>query len=40
MEKTKDWTGNRNSTFVMLGASNHTKKKEKLMIFMQQILTR
>lgn len=30
IEKTKDWTGNRNSTFVMLGASNHTNKKREV----------
>lgn len=29
-EKTKDWTGNRNSTFVMLGASNHTNKQREV----------
>lgn len=29
-EKTKDWTGNRNSTFVMLGASNHTNKEREV----------
>lgn len=29
-EKTKDWTGNRKSTFVMLGASNHTNKEREV----------
>ena len=27
IEETKDWTGNKKSTFVMLGASNHSQKE-------------
>ena len=32
----KDWTGNKKTTFVTLGASNHSDKEEKVTIIMRQ----
>lgn len=36
--KYKDWTGNKNSVFKTLGASNHTDKERQEMIIMPQTL--
>ncbi|MFW6130505.1 MAG: hypothetical protein ACOC56_04905 [Atribacterota bacterium] len=32
MDKDRNWTGNKKSIYVTMGASNHTKKIEYLMI--------
>lgn len=35
MKEKKDWTGNKKSTFVTLGASNHTDHSRAWLDFMQ-----